>query len=157
MKVVNYSTVESEIHLTKYRKKGFLRLVFSRLVWILFLLFLQLYLFYGIFSWMKGFYRHYSYVMVVFRIIMTLFLFNNDMESSAKLTWLIIISIAPVPGSLFLACGCAIYLFFRSKTLNIYMWCSQMGLSDYVDYIRLQVLNWNIPQFVKFSLWYLFI
>ena len=27
-----------------------------------------------------------------------------------------------------------------------------MGLSDYVDYIRLQVLNWNIPQFVKFSL-----
>ncbi len=103
MKVINYSTVDSEIHLTKYRKKGFLRLVFSRLVWILILLFLQLYLFYGIFSWMKGFYRHYSYVMVVFRIIMTLFLFNNDMESSAKLTWLIIISIAPVPGSLFLA------------------------------------------------------
>ena len=64
----------------------------------------------------------------------------------------IIIATELLLGSLFLAFGCAIYLFFRSKTLNIYMWCSQMGLSDYVDYIRLQVLNWNIPQFVKFSL-----
>ena len=103
MKIRNYSKVDNEIRLTKYRKKGLLRIVFSRLVWILFLLFLQLYIFYGFFSWMQSFYTHYSVVLLIFRIIMTLFLFNSDMEASAKLTWLIIITIAPIPGSMFLA------------------------------------------------------
>ena len=55
-------------------------------------------------------------------------------------------------GSLFLICGCTIYLFIRSKTLNIYRWCSQMGFTDYIDSVRLQVQHWNIPSFVKYSL-----
>ena len=55
-------------------------------------------------------------------------------------------------GTLFLVFGCAIYLLFRSKTLNIYKWCSQIGISDYVDSVRLQVQHWSIPSIVKFSL-----
>lgn len=55
-------------------------------------------------------------------------------------------------GTLFLVIGCAIYLLFRSKTLNIYRWCSLIGISDYVDSVRFQVQNLNIPPFVKFSL-----
>ena len=55
-------------------------------------------------------------------------------------------------GTLFLVFGCAIYLFFRSKTLNIYRWCSLLDISGYVDSVRLQVQHWSIPQMVRFSL-----
>lgn len=55
-------------------------------------------------------------------------------------------------GTLFLAFGCAIYLLFRSKTLNIYKWCSKIGFSEYVDSVRSQVQYWNIPPFVRYSL-----
>ena len=55
-------------------------------------------------------------------------------------------------GTLFLVFGFAIYLLFRSKALNIYKWCSFLGLSSDVDSMRLQVQHWNMPLFVKFNL-----
>lgn len=57
-----------------------------------------------------------------------------------------------VLGILLLACGCAIYLLFRSNTLNIYNWCSALGLTTPIDTLRLWVRNWNIPDFVRFCL-----
>lgn len=53
---------------------------------------------------------------------------------------------------LFLVCGCAIYLLFRSKSLNIYQWCSVLGLSNTIDTLRYSVQDWNVSEFVKFSL-----
>ena len=53
---------------------------------------------------------------------------------------------------LFLACGCTVYLLFRSKELNIYHWCATLGLSSEIDSLRMWVQNWNIPDFVKFCL-----
>ena len=55
-------------------------------------------------------------------------------------------------GVVFLACGCAIYLLFRSKSLNIYQWCSTLGLSSTIDSLRYSVHNWNLSEFVKFCL-----
>lgn len=55
-------------------------------------------------------------------------------------------------GVLFLVCGCAIYLLFRSKSLNIYKWCSAIGLSNAIDTLRSSCHNWNVPYWVKFSL-----
>ena len=55
-------------------------------------------------------------------------------------------------GGVFLMIGCAIYLLFRSKTLNLYQWCSALGLSDVIDYARIYAHNWNIPDFVRYSL-----
>ena len=55
-------------------------------------------------------------------------------------------------GISFLVCGCAIYLLFRSNTLNIYNWCSALGLTTPIDTLRLRVRNWNIPDFVRFCL-----
>lgn len=52
----------------------------------------------------------------------------------------------------FLLCGCAIYLLFRSKTLNIYHWCATLGFSSAIDTLRLWVQNWNVPDFVRFCL-----
>lgn len=51
----------------------------------------------------------------------------------------------------FLICGCAIYLLFRSKSLNIYQWCVTLGLSDYIDSLRNSVKDWNIPDIVRYS------
>lgn len=55
-------------------------------------------------------------------------------------------------GISFLVCGCAIYLLFRSKTLNIYHWCATLGFSSAIDTLRLWVQNCNVPNFVKFCL-----
>ena len=57
-----------------------------------------------------------------------------------------------IMGVVFLILGCAIYLLFRTKTLNIYQWCSLVGLSDGIDYARIWVCYWNIPDFVRYSL-----
>ena len=55
-------------------------------------------------------------------------------------------------GFVLLAIGCGIYLLFRSKTLYIYVWCKSLGLSGYIDMLRLAVLHWSLPNFVKYSL-----
>ena len=55
-------------------------------------------------------------------------------------------------GVVFLMFGCAIYLLFRTKTLNIYQWCSFLGLSKFIDNARTWVSDWNIPDFVRYSL-----
>lgn len=55
-------------------------------------------------------------------------------------------------GVVFLVCGCAIYLLFRSKSLNIYKWCVLFGLSDTIDSLRYAVQHWNIPAWIKYSL-----
>lgn len=63
-----------------------------------------------------------------------------------------IVTVELLFGIIFLVCGCAIYLLFRSKSLNIYQWCSVLGLSNTIDVLREHVQNWNISEFVKFSL-----
>lgn len=55
-------------------------------------------------------------------------------------------------GIVFLTFGCSIYLLFRSKTLNIYRWCSVLGMSNTIDSLRNKVNDWNIPEFVRYSL-----
>lgn len=55
-------------------------------------------------------------------------------------------------GVLFLFCGSAIYLLFRSKTLYIYQWCISLGVSDFVDSCRSLVQGYSISDFVKFCL-----
>lgn len=55
-------------------------------------------------------------------------------------------------GLVFITCGCAIYLLFRSKSLNIYHWCTSLGLSNMIDALRLKVYDWNISDFVRYSL-----
>ena len=57
-----------------------------------------------------------------------------------------------VSGVLLLICGCAIYLLFRSKSLNIYQWCYALGLTDMIDYYRGIVQDWNVPDVIRFSL-----
>lgn len=57
-----------------------------------------------------------------------------------------------VSGVFLLICGCAIYLLFRSRSLNIYQWCYALGLASMIDYLRTIVQDWNVPDVVRFSL-----
>lgn len=55
-------------------------------------------------------------------------------------------------GAVFLISGCFIYLLLRSTNLNIYQWCSAIGLSTFIDVIRTSTQTWCIPHFVRYSL-----
>lgn len=55
-------------------------------------------------------------------------------------------------GVVFLLCGCVIYLLFRSRSVNIFQWCSVVGLSEPLDSLRHAVHEWQIPDFLIFSL-----
>ena len=103
MKVKNYSTDANEIRLIKYHKKGLLRLIFSRLGLIIVLLAFQIAIFVTLMLWLAAGFKYYTILMGVFTTIMVFYLYNCDMDSSAKLTWMIIIAIFPIPGALFLA------------------------------------------------------
>ena len=103
MKVTNYSKNKAEVYLTRYKKKGILRIIFSRIAFIILLLIIQINIIYLVFDAFQQYVPYYRIFMSFFSIVMIFYLFNNDMDSSAKLTWMIIIAIFPIPGSLFLA------------------------------------------------------
>ena len=53
---------------------------------------------------------------------------------------------------LMLLCGSGIYLLFRSKSLYIYKWCATIGLSDTINSLRFAVSDWDVSEFIKFSI-----
>ena len=89
--------------LVKPRKKGITRIIFSRFFLIVLLIFLQAYLVLQLVDAFPHIIPHYTFFQTLFTIGMVVYLFNSSMDSSAKLTWLVIIAVAPVPGALFLA------------------------------------------------------
>ena len=88
--------------LAKPVKKGLLHLIFSRFFVVVMLLLLQVAILLGVFRWVLDYVPQLAAVQSVFAFIMIVWLFNSDMDSSAKLTWMFIISIAPLPGAAFL-------------------------------------------------------
>ena len=89
--------------LAKPRKKGLIHLVFSRFFVIVLLLLVQLLLFFSFYAWLSKLFPFFSALMVVFTICGVIYLFNCDMDSSAKLTWMFIIALVPVTGVALLA------------------------------------------------------
>lgn len=65
-------------------------------------------------------------------------------------TWQVTVQL--LCGITMLLCGCSIYLLFRSKTINLYQWCSMVGLADVIDILRMGVMNWQVPDFIRFCL-----
>ena len=94
---------QTVVRLAKPRKKGLLRLLFSRLFIIAALLILQLLLIVALNFWLTEQLPFFVGLESLFTLAMVIYLFNNDMDSAAKLTWLFIISILPLPGAMLLA------------------------------------------------------
>ena len=88
--------------LAKPVRKGILKLVFSRFLIIGLLLVLEAVLMIGIYLWFKEKLPIFLYAQWIFAFVMVIYLYNNHMDSSAKLTWMLIISFVPVVGALLL-------------------------------------------------------
>jgi Phosphatidylserine/phosphatidylglycerophosphate/cardiolipin synthases and related enzymes len=94
-------TKESEkvVRLAKPVKKGPLRLVFSRFLIIVLLIVLQISVMISVSRWLRPYIPWLNSLQTVFVLAMVLYLFNSSMSTSAKLTWMLIISVLPLPGA----------------------------------------------------------
>ncbi len=90
------------LRLIPKRKKGILRLIFSRIFLIALLVLLQISILASVYQFFLDFMPQIRLLLELFTIIMIFYLFNCKMDSSAKLSWLIIIMIFPVPGAILL-------------------------------------------------------
>ena len=93
---------ENVVRLAKPVKKGILRLLFSRFFLIVLLLLAQVVLMGSIYLYFMEKLPVLLTIQIIFSFVMVLYLFNCNMDSSAKLTWMLIISILPLPGTIFL-------------------------------------------------------
>ncbi len=90
---------ERTVRLAKPVKKGLLRLLFSRFLVIGILLVLQVALLVMVYLQFREKLPELLYIQIIFSFGMIVFLFNSGMDSSAKLTWMLIISIVPFAGA----------------------------------------------------------
>ncbi len=90
-----------EIHLLKKRKKGLLRIVFSRTGIVLLLLALAVFCFLIVQIFFAGIINAVLGGVGLFNLIVIIALINSDMDSSAKLTWILVVSLTSVFGTLF--------------------------------------------------------
>ena len=97
---MNESPKEEKIlRLAKPMRKGLLRLIFSRFLLILLLLVLEVVLVVGMFRRLNQYFPYLAALQTVFTLGMVMYLFNSRMDSSAKLTWMLIIAVLPLPGA----------------------------------------------------------
>ena len=97
---MNESPKEEKIlRLAKPMRKGLLRLIFSRFLLILLLLVLEVVLVVGMFRRLNEYFPYLAALQTFFTLGMVMYLFNSRMDSSAKLTWMLIIAVLPLPGA----------------------------------------------------------
>ena len=85
--------------LAKPKRKGLLSLLFSRLLIIVLLMALQLVVLDALFVWLKQYLHWISLLQGLFTAAMVIYLFNSNMDSSARLTWMFLIALFPLPAA----------------------------------------------------------
>ena len=95
---------ETIFRLAKPKKKGLLSLVFSRFLIIGILLLLQAMAYFVLFTliWRSQYARVFSLFIIVFTILAIVYVFSSRMDASAKLTWMLIMSVLPFVGAFLL-------------------------------------------------------
>ena len=95
---------ETGLSLLRRGQRGIIyNLIFGRLGIVLFLLILNTLLLFSVFQWFEDFLPHVYGGTVLFTAIMIVLMLNSRQDPTAKLTWLLIIAILPVFGSLLYA------------------------------------------------------
>lgn len=94
---------ETIFRLAKPKKKGLLPLLFSRFLVIALLLVVQVALLIGVYGWLNEYVSFFSAFMAVFTLLMIIYLFNCEMDATAKLTWMFMIALFPLPAACFLS------------------------------------------------------
>ena len=88
--------------LAEPKKKGLLHLVFSRFGLIALLIIFQVALYVMLYGWLSTWLPYFSGLRLAFVVAMIIYLFNSGMDFSAKLTWMLVLAVFPVPGAIFL-------------------------------------------------------
>ncbi len=88
-------------------KRSAMRTLFSRFGLVVLLLLTQFALLFTTFRWFASFIPHFFGSSMIFNLVMVILIINSRADASAKVTWLIVILILPVFGSL-------LYLYTRS-------------------------------------------
>lgn len=86
------------LRLLRKGQKGVIHAIFSRFGLVLILLLLQVGLLFSIFRWFGNLWPHYFGGSVVVTSAMVIYLLNSKMDNSAKITWMVVVAIAPVVG-----------------------------------------------------------
>lgn len=86
--------------LLKRGQKGIIHAIFSRFGLMLLLLLLQFLFLFSIFYWFEGLLPHVYGGTILFSFVMVIYLLNSGINSTAKVTWLIVIMLLPVFGLL---------------------------------------------------------
>ena len=90
------------MRLLKKGKRGFFRVVFSRLGIFVVLLLIQLFIPIALANWFGQYLPHYFSINLAFIVGMVLYLLNSGFDPTAKITWLILIMLAPFFGAFML-------------------------------------------------------
>ncbi|MBR2276214.1 MAG: cardiolipin synthase [Lachnospiraceae bacterium] len=91
-----------EISLLTKGKRGILRILFSRIGIFLVIIALQIGIYVSIYRWFESYFSWFNIAQTIFVILMVIYLINCDMDATGKLTWLFIITLFPIAGTLFL-------------------------------------------------------
>ena len=90
------------IRLLKQGKKGLLRVIFSRTGIVTVLILSQAFFMFSMVYWLRDYLPHLMWTTTAFTLIMIIYLLNNRMNPTAKITWLILIMLAPLFGAFML-------------------------------------------------------
>ncbi len=91
------------MRLLKKGRRGIIQTVFSRFGILSILVLIQFFILFALFSRFEQYFVHYTWITLLFSVVMMLSLLNSEIDDSAKITWVIIIMAAPVVGALFYA------------------------------------------------------
>lgn len=88
--------------LAEPKKKGLIHLLFSRFLIVVLLILLQILVIISFYGWLVHIAPWMTILYGIFNIVMVIYLFNNKMDSTAKLTWMFVIAVLPLVGAFLL-------------------------------------------------------
>ena len=89
-------------HLAEPKRKGLLPLLFSRFLIIALLILVQLAVPLVFYGWLCEYVPYLNVFQALFTLCMVIYLFNCEMDSSARLTWMFLIAVVPLLGAVLL-------------------------------------------------------
>ena len=93
---------EDIFRLSTPRASGIWGLLFSRTFLFIILIVIQVLLWVGIYLWLQDKIRAFAALQWIFTLVMLVYLFVNQMDYSAKLTWMFLFALVPIPAAIFL-------------------------------------------------------
>ncbi len=93
---------ENVIRLTSKKKKGILRILFSRFGMILVLMIIEIMVLLFAYRWFSEYFKAFTVIQAFFSAGMVFYLINCEMDSMPKLTWLFLIMLFPIPMTIML-------------------------------------------------------